>query len=107
MSYSIPILFIIFKRPTVSITAFKKIQKVKPTKLYIASDGWRENVANEKKLVEETRNLILSQINWNCEIKLKFENSNLGCAHGVYSAINWLFQNEEMGIILEDDCVVV
>lgn len=106
MSYSIPILFIIFKRPTVSITAFKKIQKVKPTKLYIASDGWRENVANEKKLVEETRNLILSQINWNCEIKLKFENSNLGCAHGVYSAINWLFQNEEMGIILEDDCVV-
>lgn len=25
---------------------------------------------------------------------------------GVYSAINWLFDNEDKGIIIEDDCVL-
>lgn len=104
--YTIPILFIIFKRPNISLTSFEKIRKVKPTKLYIASDGWRENVSNEKELVQKTRDLILSQIDWECDVKTKFENKNLGCAQGVYSAINWLFENEEWGIILEDDCVV-
>jgi hypothetical protein len=31
---------------------------------------------------------------------------NLGCSKGVYTAINWLFENEEQGIILEDDCMM-
>jgi len=29
----------------------------------------------------------------------------LGCGPGVYTAMKWFFENEEMGIILEDDCI--
>ena len=101
--YQIPILFIIFKRPKTSLIAFERIKSIKPQKLYIASDGPRNS--DERLLVEETRNIILSNIDWECEVKTKFEEYNLGCANGVYSAINWLFQNEDKGIILEDDCV--
>ena len=39
---------------------------------------------------------------WN---KTKFSNFNLGCRRSVSSAINWLFQTEKNGIILEDDCI--
>lgn len=106
MKFDIPILFIIFKRPEIAQKAFAQIKKVMPSKLYIACDGPRINVGDEKLLVEKTKSIILSMIDWPCEVKTLFQEENLGCAHGVYTAINWLYDNEESGIILEDDCVV-
>lgn len=104
--YSIPVLFVVFNRPETALTSFQKIKKVKPRRLYIASDAPRETVSDEKDLVEKTRALILNEINWECEVRTLFQEKNLGCGIGVYTAINWLFENEEYGIILEDDCVV-
>jgi hypothetical protein len=34
-----------------------------------------------------------------------FREQNLGCRKAVSSAIDWFFQHEEAGIILEDDCL--
>lgn len=104
--YNIPILFIIFNRKDVALTSFEPIMKVKPSKLYIAGDGAREAVADEAFNVSETRKAILDCIDWECEVHTLFQENNLGCCHGVYSAINWLFDNEDQGIIIEDDCVM-
>jgi hypothetical protein len=38
-------------------------------------------------------------------VKTLFRKKNLGCGKAVSQAINWFFENEEMGIILEDDCL--
>lgn len=104
--YSIPILFVIFKRQDIALESFQKIREIKPSKLYLACDGAREHVEGEKVLVENTRKAILNAIDWTCDVHTLFQNSNLGCSKGVYTAINWLFQNEEEGIIIEDDCVM-
>lgn len=104
--YNIPILFIIFRRKEVALKSLERIRNVRPTRLYIACDGARKNVEGEKELVESTRQAILQAIDWECEIKTNFQEENLGCSMGVYTAINWLFENEEQGIILEDDCVM-
>lgn len=104
-NFSIPILFIIFKRPQVALKAFEKIKSVHPKKLYIASDGPRMNVENEANLVKETRELITKQIDWDCEVHTCFRDENYGCSKSVSEAINWLFSYEEVGIVLEDDCV--
>ena len=40
-----------------------------------------------------------------CEIKTKFRDENIGCAINISDALNWFFDNEKNGIILEDDCV--
>ena len=106
MKSNIPILFIIFKRPQIAQQAFNQIKKTKPSKLYIACDGYRPHVNGEFELVEETKSIILSMIDWPCEVKTLFQKDNLGCSLGVFTAINWLFENEENGIILEDDCVI-
>ena len=103
---NIPILFVIFNRPNVALKAFEKIAKIQPSKLYIASDGPRENHVGEKETVERTRQTILNKVDWNCEVKTLFQERNLGCGRGVYTAINWLFEEEDYGIILEDDCVI-
>ena len=104
--YNIPILFIIFIRKDVALKSFERIKQVKPKKLYIACDGAREHVKGEKAIVETTQQAILQQIDWECEVKTLFKTKNVGCCMGVYTAINWLFENEDKGIIIEDDCVL-
>lgn len=104
--YDIPILFIIFNREEIASKAFLQIKKVKPKTLYIAGDGARAFVDGEKERVQNTRIAILTQIDWECNVKTLFQDENLGCGKGVYTAINWFFEHEEEGIILEDDCIV-
>jgi hypothetical protein len=100
-----PILFLIFNRPHYTEKVIASIRKIKPAKLYIAADGPRQNKAGEKELCEQTRSLVLNSIDWECEIKTLFQEKNLGCGLGVGTGISWFFENEEQGIILEDDVV--
>jgi hypothetical protein len=48
---------------------------------------------------------MLTSLPWKCEIKTRFLDANAGCARGVSGAVSWLFEHEESGAILEDDCV--
>ncbi len=103
--YNKPVLFLIFNRKEETLKVFEVIKKIKPKKLYIASDGYRLDRSDEKYIVEELRKIISDGINWNCELKTLFREKNLGCRTAVEDAINWFFDNEESGIILEDDCL--
>ena len=98
------VLFIIFNKPKTTQTVFEAIRLAKPIRLYIAADGPRENKSGEKELCEQTRK-IAQNVDWDCEVKTLFQKENLGCGKAVSHAISWFFENEEMGIILEDDCL--
>lgn len=100
-----PILFVIFNRPETTLRVFEEIIKVRPSKLYIAADGPRKNRPGEGRLCELSRENVLKNVTWECEIKTLFREENLGCKLAVSSAISWFFENEEWGIILEDDCL--
>jgi hypothetical protein len=100
-----PILFLIFNRPDVTKAVFAEIKKAKPEKLYIACDGPRPDRENEKQIVANLRQDLLDNIDWSCSVKTLFREENLGCGYAVSEAISWFFDNEPMGIILEDDCV--
>lgn len=97
--------FITFNRLDTTKQVFEQIKLAKPPKLYLASDGPRENKIGEREQVENIRNWIISNIDWNCEVKILFRNENLGCGRNVSGAITWFFENEPDGIVLEDDCV--
>jgi len=103
-TFQTPILFLIFNRPETTKEVFNKIKQVKPPKLYVGADGPRKNRDDDVKLCQQTRD-ILKQINWECEIHTLFREENLGCAKAISEAVTWFFDNENMGIILEDDCV--
>lgn len=100
-----PILLIVFNRPDKTAVVFEKIRQQRPSKLYIAADGPREDRAGETEKCEAVRALILKGIDWDCEVKTLFRDQNLGCGLGPSQAITWFFEYEENGIILEDDCV--
>lgn len=102
--FETPILFLIFNRPDTTQQVFNQIKSIQPKYLFIASDGPRTDRAGETEKCQETKG-IMQQIDWNCEVKTLFRDTNLGCKIAVSSAISWFFENVEQGIILEDDCL--
>jgi hypothetical protein len=101
---STPVLFLVFNRPETTEQVFEAIRQVRPLRLYIAADGPREGYELEAELVSRVR-AIVTKVDWDCEVKTLLRNKNLGCKYAVSEAITWFFAQEEMGIILEDDCL--
>lgn len=104
--YNVPILFVIFNRRDTALQSFESIRRIQPRKLYLAGDGARPDRTGEEEKVRLTRQAIIDRVDWPCEVKTLFSPTNLGCGRGVFTAINWLFENEEQGIIIEDDCIM-
>ena len=102
---STPVLFIVFNRLDTTCKVFEAIRQARPTRLYIAADGPRENKPDEDLKIQAVRAYVMNHIDWKCEVKTLFREKNLGCKIAVSSAIDWFFENEEEGIIIEDDCL--
>ncbi len=99
-----PILFIIFNRPETTQKVFDQIKKAKPRKLYVAADGPRSTNPQDFDKCQSTR-AVIEQVDWDCKVEKLYHAKNKGCKRAVSGAINWFFEKEEMGIILEDDCL--
>jgi SAM-dependent methyltransferase len=98
-----PILLLIFNRPDLTALVMETIRRAAPSRLYIAADGPRE-LPGEIDLCQQARQ-IASSVDWPCEVHRLFRDRNLGLRLGVSSALDWFFEGEESGIVLEDDCV--
>lgn len=96
------VLFLVFNRPQTTSRVFEAIREARPPRLYVAADGPRAGCPGERELCEEVRS-IATNADWPCEIKTLFREENLGCKHAASQGIKWFFENEEEGIILEDD----
>jgi hypothetical protein len=104
MQFDIPILLIIFNRPDTSEKVFQEIRKQQPKYLYVAADGPRVDRPDDMEKCKVTRSII-DQIDWECDLKTLYRSENLGCGKAVSGAITWFFDQVEMGIVLEDDCL--
>ncbi|KAA2242568.1 nucleotide-diphospho-sugar transferase [Chitinophaga agrisoli] len=99
-----PVLFIVFRRPDTTQQVFDQIRAARPARLYIAADGPREGNTADVEGCRQTREIV-SKVDWDCEVKHLFFEQNQGCKMAVSQAISWFFEQEEEGIILEDDCL--
>lgn len=100
-----PILFIIFNRSDTALKVMDEIRKAKPARLYITADAFRPERPEEEGLCDETKTSIMAAIDWECEVKTLFRTQNLGPKEAIASAIDWFFEHEDEGIILEHDCL--
>jgi hypothetical protein len=100
-----PVLFIVFNRPDPTAQVFEAIRQARPPRLYIAADGPRLDRLGEAAQVQAVRDYVVSHVDWDCVVKTRFQPTNLGCRLAVSSAIDWFFEHEPEGIILEDDCL--
>lgn len=98
------VLVIGFNRPDKVARLMSRIRNARPMRLYFSVDGAREGVIGEDRKCAAVRDCVRF-IDWPCEVHKLFREQNLGCKNAVSSAVSWFFENEELGIILEDDCI--
>jgi hypothetical protein len=99
-----PVLLLVFNRPDLARRVFSRIRQARPRQLFVAADGPRRDRPGEVELCSEARKVI-NGVDWPCDVKTLFRDTNLGCDAAVESAIHWFFDHVEEGIILEDDCL--
>ncbi|MGL6283350.1 MAG: putative capsular polysaccharide synthesis family protein, partial [Microcoleaceae cyanobacterium] len=103
--FTIPIVLIIFKRPETTKKVLQILSQIKPEKLFVIADGPRTDQPGENLLCAETRQLVDTEVNWDCQVFTNYSPQNLGCRQRVISGLNWVFSQVEQAIILEDDCL--
>ena len=89
----VPVVFIIYKRLETTIRVWEVIAKIKPLKLYVIADG--PSCQEEKLKCLSVRDFVENNIDWKCDLKKVYSNTNLGCAKRVQSGLDYVFENEE------------
>lgn len=99
----VPVVLIIFNRPKTTKLVFDQIKKAEPTELFVIADGPRKEIESDRRLCEATRDII--QVDWECDVHKNYADENLGLRTRIPSGLNWVFDQVEKAIILEDDCL--
>ena len=97
-----PVLFVTFVRPDYARQTWEGIKATKPKTLY--SNKGRAEKEGEVERNNEIRSYI-NEIDWDCDLHIFFREECVNVYDSLRGAIDWLFDNEERGIILEEDCV--
>lgn len=100
----IPVLIIFFCRDKQLKEVFEQVKKARPSRLYLYQDGPRKNRADDIIGIKRCRDIV-EDIDWECEVYRLYQEKNYGCDPSEYIAQKWMFEKEEMGIVLEDDDV--
>jgi hypothetical protein len=100
----LPVLLLTFNRPNPTRVVLERIIAAGITRLYVHSDAARPQKPGEVEQVAAVRALFDDLPRQMVVTKL-FRDKNYGLRDGLYGAISWFFEQEECGLILEDDCV--
>ena len=96
------VLLITFNRPDVTRRVLDRILEMEPPVLYFFNDAPRAGNQTDAERCAEIRKMA-EEISYSGIVKTRFESSNLGCKMGESTAMSWLFEHEERGIVIEDD----
>jgi hypothetical protein len=97
-----PVALIIFNRPHTTRKVIDRIHKARPSQLFVIADGPRHNRPDDIQLCTSTRDTI-DQVDWQCEVYKHYADENLGPGKRIYTGLNWVFQQVDKCLILEDD----
>ncbi|MGE0132045.1 MAG: glycosyltransferase family 2 protein [Blastocatellales bacterium] len=99
-----PVALIIFNRPDCTRLVLDRVAKSKPKKLLVIADGPRPNRPDDVEKCAATR-AVIERVDWDCDVVTDYSDVNLGCKMRPVTGVNWLFEQVEEAIILEDDCL--
>lgn len=99
-----PVAVLMFNRPDVTARVMERIFDARPSALYLVADGPRPGHPEDRALCEETRARALD-FDWDCPVYTNFADTNLGLKSRVGSGLDWVFDQTEQAIVIEDDCL--
>lgn len=103
--FKTPILLITFNRPSHTKKTIEALRIQKPPLVYVFQDGPREHRDEDIKMCELVRDVINSEIDWDCELHTYFSDKNRGCRDAIIYAITEVLKMHESVIVVEDDII--
>lgn len=100
MSFTTPVVFLIYNRADLTDKVFATIRQIQPTKLFIIADGPKNRFDAED--VGATRGIV-EHCDWDVEVLRNTAEANLGCRQRTITGLDWVFQQVDRAIIVEDD----
>lgn len=99
-----PVLFETFVRSDYARKVWEAIKLAQPKTLYFYSNKGRADKEGEIERNNEIRSWI-NEIDWDCNLHTWFREECVNQYVSLKGAMDWVFDNEEAAIVLEDDCV--
>ena len=99
-----PVAFLIFNRPETTARVFREIARARPRRLLVVADGPRADRPGEAERCAEAR-AVVERVDWDCEVLRNYSDVNEGVKLRCASGIEWVFEQCEEAIFLEDDCL--
>ena len=96
------VLLLVFNRPEQTRIAIEALLREQPSKLYVSGDGPRPLVPTDLAGIEAVWDLVRSAP-WQCEVVENRLQSNGGLAVAVRNGLDWFFDHEVRGLVVEDD----
>ena len=104
MKHNAPVLLLTYVRVDYARQVFDAIKKAQPRKFYFYSNRPK----SERTDLIEKNEIIRSwakEVDWECELHTFFAEEYEDVYPSEKRAFDWFFENEEEGIIFEDDCL--
>lgn len=105
-----PILLIGYNRPDKLkdvIQSLLKCAECGQSVLYVSVDGPKETRLTDKVMIEKNLEIIEKYRHLFAQVFINSEPINLGLANHIIKSINWVLENNEKVIILEDDIRII
>lgn len=98
-----PVAVLIFNRPETTKHTLSSVFEARPEKLFVIADGPRPGTDDLEKC--EAARACVDDFDWQCDVVKNYSEVNLGCGMRPASGLDWVFQQVDRAIILEDDCL--
>ncbi len=98
----ISVLILFFNRPEQLSQVFTQVRKARPARLFLYQDGPRG--PQDMPGITACREVV-SQVDWDCEVKTLFQDRNFGCDPSEFISQQWAFSQTDKCVVLEDDDV--
>jgi hypothetical protein len=94
----------IFRRPEATARVLDRILAARPRRLLVIADGPRASAPSEGDLCARAR-AVIERARGACAMDTNFADQNLGLRQRMSSGMDWVFEQCERAIIVEDDCL--
>jgi hypothetical protein len=94
----------IYRRPDLVAGLLNRLRHHRPEKVWLIADGPKKVKPEETEYCIQARQTAEKLIDWPCEVRRVYAETNLGLKQRFESGLDALFMEESEAIILEEDC---
>lgn len=100
-----PVLVTAFRRPQFLEKCLAAVAKAQPRRVYVSIDGPRPNVPDDLVSVDGCHR-VAQRFARHVDTEIVVAESNGGTGLGLLRGIDWFFDNEEYGMVIEEDLLI-